>query len=157
LGMTWQVAEKIVFSKSLESAPTGGTRIGRDFDPELVRQLKGGRRSRHDGGAGLGGLAIRAGLVGELQLLLVPVIVSGGRERCPVMPARPGAPGHAAGASGAVYLRCRPRPAWSGRAAPFLVRQCTGHATAATIATMPRNPKVTPPKVAQVLRARTLW
>jgi hypothetical protein len=36
----WQAADKIVYSKTLETISTAATRIERDFDPEAVRQLK---------------------------------------------------------------------------------------------------------------------
>src|SRR5213595_2774000 len=36
----WQAADKIVYSKTLETAASARTRIERDFDPEAVRQLK---------------------------------------------------------------------------------------------------------------------
>jgi dihydrofolate reductase len=107
----WQAAEKIVFSRTLATAASARTRIERDLDPGMVRQLKAS--AGHDltvGGADLGGQAIRAGLVDELQLFLVPVIVGGGRRALP---------GDARAdlelldtrrfASGAVYLRYRTR------------------------------------------------
>jgi dihydrofolate reductase len=109
----WQAADKIVFSRTLASAPTARTRIERDFDPGLVRQLKSAAGPDVTvGGADLGGQAIRAGLVDDLQLFLVPVLVGGGR------PALPGGvrsglellDTHRFG-SGAVYLRYRPKSA----------------------------------------------
>src|ERR1700731_3707679 len=36
----WQAADKIVYSKTLETASSARTRIERDFDPEAVRQMK---------------------------------------------------------------------------------------------------------------------
>ena len=81
---TWQAADKTVFSKTLVSASSGRTRIERDFDPSMIRQLKSA--TEHDvtvGGADLAGQAIRAGLVDELQLLLVPAIVGGGKRALP--------------------------------------------------------------------------
>src|SRR5436190_10181254 len=36
----WQAADKVVYSKTLETARTGRTRIERDFDPEAIGQLK---------------------------------------------------------------------------------------------------------------------
>src|SRR6266480_7293731 len=36
----WQAADKIVYSKTLETVTSARTRIERDFDPEAVRQLK---------------------------------------------------------------------------------------------------------------------
>jgi dihydrofolate reductase len=80
----WQAAEKIVFSQTLTTVSSSRTRIERNFDPGLVAQLKSA--AKHDltvGGADLAGQAIRAGLVDELQLFLVPVIVGGGKRALP--------------------------------------------------------------------------
>jgi dihydrofolate reductase len=80
----WQAAEKIVFSTTLTSVPGARTRIERNFDPGMIRQLKSA--AGHDmtvGGADLAGQAIKAGLVDELQLFLVPVIVGGGKRALP--------------------------------------------------------------------------
>jgi len=80
----WQAADKIVFSRTLESAPSARTRIERNFEPDLIRQLKSASvRDMTIGGADLAGQAIRAGLVDELQLFLVPVIVGGGKPAMP--------------------------------------------------------------------------
>jgi dihydrofolate reductase len=109
----WQAAEKVVFSTTLESVSSARTRIERDFDPGMVRQLKSA--TEHDmtvGGADLAGQAIKAGLVDELQLFLVPVVVGGGKRALPS--------GVRSGlelldthrfASGAVYLRYHPKSA----------------------------------------------
>jgi len=80
----WQVADKIVYSKTLETATSARTRIERDFDPEVVRQLKA--TASHDltvGGSELAAQAIEAGLVDEYHLLLVPVVVGGGKRALP--------------------------------------------------------------------------
>ena len=64
----WQAADKIVFSKTLGSVPSARTRIERNFDPGMIRQLKSA--AGHDmtvGGADLAGQAIKAGLVDELH------------------------------------------------------------------------------------------
>jgi dihydrofolate reductase len=80
----WQAAEKIVFSRTLTSVPAARTRIERDFDPEMVRKLTAAAgQDVSVGGADLGGQAIRAGLVDELQLFLVPAIVGGGKRALP--------------------------------------------------------------------------
>jgi dihydrofolate reductase len=109
----WQAAEKIVFSTTLQSVSTARTRIERNFDPGMIRQLKSA--TQHDitvGGAGLAGQAIKAGLVDELQLFLVPTVVGGGKRALPdgarsdleLLDTR-------RFASGAVYLRYRPQSA----------------------------------------------
>src|SRR5262249_60731048 len=55
----WQAADKVVYSRTLQSAPTARTRIEREFDPEGVRRLKaeatGGGRGRRAAGAGPAG------------------------------------------------------------------------------------------------------
>lgn len=80
----WKAADKIVFSKALESVSSGKTRIESNFDPERVRKIKeqtGGAISI--GGASLASGAIRAGLVDEWHFFVVPVIVGGGRRALP--------------------------------------------------------------------------
>ena len=80
----WQAAEKVVYSRTLESVSSGRTRIEREFDAETVQRLK--TASDHDltvGGANLAAEAIRAGLVDEFQLFTVPVIVGGGKSWLP--------------------------------------------------------------------------
>jgi dihydrofolate reductase len=80
----WQAAEKIVFSKTLPSVSSARTRIERNFDPGMVRNLKSA--TGHDmtvGGADLAGQAISAGLVDELQLFLIPAVVGGGKRALP--------------------------------------------------------------------------
>ena len=80
----WRAAEKIVFSRTLTSPATSKTYIERTFDPAAIRRLKSA--AEHDlsvGGADLAGQAIKAGLVDEVQLFLVPVIVGGGKPALP--------------------------------------------------------------------------
>jgi dihydrofolate reductase len=80
----WQRADKIVYSRTLETVGSARTRIEREFDPEAVRQLKA--RAETDltvGGAELAGGAIAAGLVDEYHLFLVPVLVGGGKRSLP--------------------------------------------------------------------------
>ena len=80
----WQAADKVVYSRTLETASTARTRIQRDFDPEAVRQLKAtAGRDLTVGGPDLAAQAIKAGLVDEFQLLLAPIIVGGGRPSLP--------------------------------------------------------------------------
>jgi dihydrofolate reductase len=80
----WQKADKIVYSKTLETVRSAKTRIEREFDPEAVRQLKARAGSEITvGGAELAAQAIEAGLVDEYQLFLVPVVVGGGKRSLP--------------------------------------------------------------------------
>jgi dihydrofolate reductase len=77
----WQAARKIVYSRSLATVDTPDTRLEREFDAAAVRDLKA--RSSADmsvGGPTLAAEAIRAGLVDEYQLLVVPAILGGGRR-----------------------------------------------------------------------------
>ena len=80
----WQAADKIVYSKTLDAVSSTRTRIERDFDPELVRQLKAQReRDISVGGPDLAAQAIRAGLVDEYHLLVTPIVVGGGTQSLP--------------------------------------------------------------------------
>jgi len=76
----WRAADKIVYSRSLEEVETSRTRLERAFDPEAIRVLKQSeQRDISIGGAELAGRALDAGLVDELQMLLVPVAVGAGK------------------------------------------------------------------------------
>jgi dihydrofolate reductase len=80
----WQAADKIVYSRTLETVSSARTRIERDFDPEAVRQLK--ESAGHDislGGPDLAAQAIRAGLVDEYNLFLTPIVVGSGKPSLP--------------------------------------------------------------------------
>jgi dihydrofolate reductase len=80
----WRAAEKIIYSRTLEAVSSARTRIEREFDPEAIRALK--RSSPSDitiGGPELAAVAIRGGLVDEVQLFLNPVLVGGGKRALP--------------------------------------------------------------------------
>ena len=80
----WQGADKIVYSKSLETVATPKTRLEREFDPQAVRELKA--RSPLDvsvGGPTFATNAIRTGLVDEYHLLVVPIMLGGGKRVLP--------------------------------------------------------------------------
>ena len=80
----WQAAEKVVYSRTLESVSTARTRIEREFDAEAVRQMKeNADRDILIGGPELAAEAFRAGLVDELQLFVAPVVVGGGTKSLP--------------------------------------------------------------------------
>jgi dihydrofolate reductase len=80
----WQAADKVVYSKTLETVSSARTRIERDFDPEAVRHLKAAAaRDITVGGPDLAGQAIKAGLVDECHLFLTPVVVGGGKQSMP--------------------------------------------------------------------------
>ncbi len=80
----WQAADKIVYSRSRETAATAKTRMEREFDPEPVRALKA--QSPLDisvAGPTLAAQAIRAGLVDEYHLLVVPTLLGAGTRVLP--------------------------------------------------------------------------
>jgi dihydrofolate reductase len=80
----WRAADKIVYSRTLETVSTARTRLKRDFDPEAVRQLKA--TTKQDiliGGPALAAHAFRARLVDECHLFLVPIVVGGGKRSLP--------------------------------------------------------------------------
>jgi dihydrofolate reductase len=80
----WQAADKIVYSKTLETVSTARTRIERDLDPEAVRQIQA--RAGPDimvGGPDLAAQAIKAGLVDEWHLFVAPIVVGGGKHSLP--------------------------------------------------------------------------
>jgi dihydrofolate reductase len=80
----WRAAEKIVYSRTLETVSSASTRIERDFDPDAIRRLK--ETSEADitiGGAELAGQALTLGLVDECHLFLGPIVVGGGKRALP--------------------------------------------------------------------------
>jgi dihydrofolate reductase len=80
----WRAAEKIVYSRTLETVSSARTRIEREFDAPAVRRLK--ETSGADitvGGAALAGQAIAAGLVDECHLFLTPIAVGRGKQALP--------------------------------------------------------------------------
>ena len=80
----WRAAEKIVYSRTLETVSSARTRLERDFDPGAVRELKAAtERDLSVGGAELAAQAIRAGLVDECRLFLTPIVVGGGTRALP--------------------------------------------------------------------------
>jgi dihydrofolate reductase len=80
----WQAADKVVYSRTLETASTARTRIEPDLDPEAVRQLKAASgRDLTVGGPTLAAHAITAGLVDEYHLFVWPVVLGGGKPFLP--------------------------------------------------------------------------
>jgi dihydrofolate reductase len=107
----WQAAEKVVYSRTLESVSSARTRIERELDPEAIERMKQSSASDMSiGGAELAGQAIAAGVVDELQLMLVPVLVGGGKRALPNdLRARLELLDQRRFQSGAVFLRYRAR------------------------------------------------
>jgi len=80
----WRAAEKVVYSRKLQTVSSERTRIEREFDPAAIRRLKESSRSDISiGGAELAGQAIAEGLVDECHLFLGPVLVGGGKRALP--------------------------------------------------------------------------
>jgi len=80
----WQAAQKIVYSRTLTEPRSVRTRIEREFDPDAVRRLK--TSAEHDitvDGPELAAQAIVAGLVDEIQMIVCPVVVGGGKRFFP--------------------------------------------------------------------------
>ena len=106
----WQGADKVVYSTTLAGdPPTRRTRVERAFEAETVRAMKASATADlMIGGAALAGEALRAGLVDECHLFLVPVSVGGGK---PALPRRARVDvellDHRRFANGTVYLRYR--------------------------------------------------
>jgi dihydrofolate reductase len=83
-GEIWRAAEKVVYSRSLETASSARTRIEREFDPAAVRRLKEATSGDLGiGGAELAAHALEAGLVDEYHVFLVPVVVGAGKRALP--------------------------------------------------------------------------
>jgi dihydrofolate reductase len=80
----WRAADKVVYSRSLETVSSARTRIERTFDPDAVRRMKAAEgRDISVGGPELAAQAIRAGLVDEIRLFLAPIVVGGGTQALP--------------------------------------------------------------------------
>jgi dihydrofolate reductase len=80
----WRAAEKVVYSRNLETVSSERTRIERDLDPDSVRRLK--ETSKADitiGGAELAAQALALDLVDECHLFLGPILVGGGKRALP--------------------------------------------------------------------------
>ena len=77
----WRAADKVVYSRTLDTARSARTRVERDFDPVTVRAMK--ESSPADiavGGPHLAAQAFAAGLVDELQIFVAPALVGAGNR-----------------------------------------------------------------------------
>ncbi len=80
----WQAADKIVYSRTLDTISTRKTQLEKTFDPEAIRQRKAA--GKHDlliGGPELAAQAFRAGLIDECHLFVAPIILGGGKSALP--------------------------------------------------------------------------
>jgi dihydrofolate reductase len=80
----WQAAEKVVYSKTLQTVSSAMTRIERDFDPDAIIEMKASaQRDITVGGPDLAAHALKAGLVDECHFFLSPIVVGGGQPSLP--------------------------------------------------------------------------
>jgi dihydrofolate reductase len=80
----WRAADKIVYSKTLETVSSARTRLERDLDPGSIRRMKPlAGPDISVGGPDLAARAIEAGLVDECHLFLTPIVVGGGKRSLP--------------------------------------------------------------------------
>jgi dihydrofolate reductase len=80
----WRSADKVVYSTTLDEVTTARTRLERAFDPDEIRRMKtASERDLAIGGPGLAAHAVRAGLVDEWQLFVVPYLAGGGTRAFP--------------------------------------------------------------------------
>jgi len=81
----WQAGTKIVFSRSVSEVRTERTRLVREFDAREVRRLKTETgRDLTINGPELAAHALKAGLVDEVQMIVRPVVVGGGKRFFPM-------------------------------------------------------------------------
>jgi len=80
----WRQTEKVVYSTTLDHVSSARTRVERNFDPEMVRQMKeSAARHISVGGPHLAAQALKAGLVDEISLFVVPHVVGAGNRALP--------------------------------------------------------------------------
>ena len=80
----WREADKMVYSRTLDQPSSARTRIEREFDADAVRSMKAEPAlDLTIAGPELAGQAMRAGIVDELQLFVVPFVVGGGNRALP--------------------------------------------------------------------------
>ncbi|NMR28742.1 dihydrofolate reductase family protein [Crystallibacter degradans] len=77
----WDTTDKVVYSRTLETASSARTRIERNFAPDEVRRMKDETdRDLAVGGSELAAEALRAGLVDECHLFLSPIALGCGKR-----------------------------------------------------------------------------
>lgn len=80
----WRSANKVVYSKTLQTESTERTRIESNFDPQEISDMKASAdRDLTVGGPELTAHAFTAGLVDECHLVFAPVVVGGGTRSLP--------------------------------------------------------------------------
>ena len=80
----WRGADKVVYSRTLDTASSARTHIERHFDPDEVRRMKvSAGADLVVGGPELAAHAFAAGLVDECHLFLVPIALGAGKRSLP--------------------------------------------------------------------------
>jgi dihydrofolate reductase len=80
----WRAADKIVYSKTLASVPSGRTILEQEFNVEAIRRIKAqATRDLTVGGADVAEQAMAAGLVDECHLFFWPIVLGGGKHALP--------------------------------------------------------------------------
>jgi dihydrofolate reductase len=80
----WRAADKIVYSKTLASVPSGRTILEQEFNVEAIRRIKAqATRDLTVGGADVAAQAMAAGLVDECHLFFWPIVLGGGKHALP--------------------------------------------------------------------------
>lgn len=80
----WQAADKIVYSRTLQTVDTPRTTLLHGLDPGAVREMKAAAtRDVSVGGPTLAGHALLAGVVDEIRQILMPVVIGGGHYFLP--------------------------------------------------------------------------
>jgi dihydrofolate reductase len=80
----WKGAEKIVYSRTLETISSARTVVEREFNPDAIRRMKASEaRDITVGGPELAAQAIQAGLVDECHLFVSPIVLGGGKPALP--------------------------------------------------------------------------
>jgi dihydrofolate reductase len=80
----WIDSDKIVYSRTLDRPMTERTRIATSFDPAQVRHLKETvPTTLLIGGPELAAVALRAGVVDEIRIMIAPVAIGRGKPALP--------------------------------------------------------------------------
>ena len=80
----WRAADKIVFSTTLPEVTTPRTRLERSFDPVALRAMVDELDTDVSlGGPTLAAHALRAGIVDDVHVFLLPVVIGGGTSCWP--------------------------------------------------------------------------
>jgi riboflavin biosynthesis pyrimidine reductase len=83
-GEIWRAADKVAYTRTLDTVSSARTLIARNFDPDAVRQMKSAqKRDLTVGGPAPASRAVQAGLVDEYHLFIAPVVAGGAIRSVP--------------------------------------------------------------------------